>query len=83
MNKIFVDILNSIKDLGFGATLAWTIVYWYMIYFIDGPIMKYIETLMDIEHKPHWYDGILLIIAIILFLYSFYVYGNFILKLKN
>jgi len=83
MNKIFIDILNGIKDLGFGSTLAWTIVYWYMIYFIDGPIMKYIETLLGVEHKPHWYDILLLIIAIILFLYSFYAYGEFISKLKN
>jgi len=83
MNKIFIDILNGIKDLGFGSTLAWTLVYWYMIYFIDGPIMKYIETLLNIEHKHHWYDTVLLIGAIVLFLYSFQVYGEFVSNIKN
>jgi len=83
MNKMFIDILNGIKDLGFGATLAWTIVYWYMIYFIDGPIMKYIETLLKMEHKHHWYDTVLLIIAIIVFLYSFQVYGGYISNIKH
>jgi len=83
MNKTFIDILNGIKDLGFGSTLAWVIVYWYMIYFIEGPIMKYIETLFGIEHKPHWYDMVLLVAAITLFLYSFRAYGEFISNIKN
>jgi len=76
MNKIFIDILNGVKDLGFGSTLAWAIVYWCIFCIIDGPIMKYIETLLGIVRKVHRYDIILLIIAIVVFLYSFYAYGE-------
>ena len=71
-----IEIINGIKQLGFGDFLAYTIFIWLIYSIIDGPVCKYFESILGIKHEIHWYDILLLITWIVIYIYGLIIYGK-------
>ena len=72
MNKLIIGI----KDLGFGGFFSYSLFIWFLYSLINGPMMRWVEKQIRLTAEFRWYDIIILILWIILYIYGIYEYGK-------
>jgi hypothetical protein len=76
MKEIVFNIINGIYELGFGGFISYLIFSLFLFWIIDSKIFYYIESLIKLEHNVYFYDIILLVLFMLLFLYGLFVFGE-------